>query len=170
MKRMILLVALVTVTCLLSAQKDRMDAFFSRYSGSEGYTTVTINGDLLGFLSKMDDDPELDRLANKITSIRIISTEKDIPHPGINFYDELRDYVRKSGYEEMVTVKDSDDDVLILVKTFGETIKEVLVIASGENQTVIQIKGSLHQSDLDHLSRSHIDGLEYLEELEESGN
>lgn len=169
MKRLVLFALLISVTGILSAQRDRLDAFFAKYEGNDGYTTVTINGDLLGFLSEMDDDPDLDRLANRITSIRIISTERDVPHPGVNFYSELHDDIRKGGYEEMVTVKDSDDDVLILVRTTGNIIKEVLILASGECQTVIQIKGTLHDDDLEHLSRSHIDGLEYLEELENSG-
>jgi len=169
MKRMVLLISLISLSGILCAQKDMMDNFFNRYSGEEGFTTVTINGDLLGFLSKIDDDPDLDRIANKVTGIRIISTEKETPHRDVNFYAELRDDIRKGGYEELMTVKDSDDDVVIMVKTSGRTIREVLLVASGKNQTVIQIKGSLNEEDLDHLSRSHIDGLEYLEELEKAG-
>lgn len=171
MKRTVLFFALAMVTIAASAQKDRLDEFFSRYSGAEGFTTVTINGDLFGLIAKFDDeDEDLNRLADKITSIRIISTESDIPHPGVNFYSELRNDIKRGGYEEMVTVKDSDDDVLILVKTQGERISELLLIASGKNQTVIQIKGSLRESDIPHLSKSHIDGLELLEELENTEN
>lgn len=170
MKRMVFFIALITLTGVLSAQKDRLDAFFNRYSGSEGYTTININGNLLGLFAKFDDDEDLNRLANKITSIRIISTETDTPHPGINFYSELKNDINRADYEELVTVKDNDDDVLVLVKTAGQTILEILIVASGEDQTVVQIKGSLNQRDLKHLSCTDIEGLEYLEELENSEN
>jgi len=170
MKRMVLVFALALVSIAISAQRDRLDDFFSRYSGAEGFTTVTINGDLFSLIAKFDnEDEDLNKMADKITSIRIISTEKEIPHPDVNFYVELRDEIRRGGYEEMMTVKDPDNDVLVLVRTSGETIRELLLIASGKNQTVIQIKGLLHERDLDSLSRSHIEGLEYLEELENSG-
>ncbi len=166
MKRTFLIIILVAITGILSAQRDRLDAFFDRYSGGKGYTTVNINGNLLGLFARFDDDEELDRLANKITNIRIVSTEDHEMHPGVNFYAELKDDIRRGNYEELITVKDNDDDVLVLVKTTGKTINEILIVASGENQTVVQIRGSLNQRDLDHLSRSNIDGLEYLEELE----
>ena len=169
MRRMLFLIALTLCTAVLSAQKDGLDNFFNRYSGLDGYTSVTINGNLFGSFAKLDDDPELNDLAEKITSVRIISTESGKDHTGVNFATELGNVIRRGGYEELVTVKNSDDDVLILVKTAGETIKEILIVASGEEEAVIHIKGSLKKRDVNNLSRAHIDGLESLEMLENAG-
>jgi hypothetical protein len=169
MKRMLFLVVSFLCTATLSAQRDGLENFFSRYSGLEGYTTVTINGNLFGLFAKVDDDPELQDLANRITSIRIVSTENGNPHAGVSFASELGNVIRRGGYEELVNVKSSDDDVLILVKTAGDTIREILIVSSGEEETVIHIQGSLRQRDVDNLSRADIDGLEQLEMLENAG-
>jgi hypothetical protein len=169
MKRMLFLVVSILCTATLSAQRDGLENFFSRYSGLEGYTTVTINGNLFGLFAKVDDDPELQDLANRITSIRIVSTENGNPHAGVSFASELGNVIRRGGYEELVNVKSSDDDVLILVKTAGDTIREILIVSSGEEETVIHIQGSLRQRDVDNLSRADIDGLEQLEMLENAG-
>lgn len=167
---MYLLLLFASLTLVLPAQKNRIDEFFSRYEGTEGFTSITINGDLFGLIAKLDEeDEELRKLANKVTSIRIVSTESDRPRKDVDFYSELVSDIRKGGYEEMITVKSSDDNVLILVKTSGNIISEVLIVASGEDQAVIQIRGKLNQDDLDNLSRSHVEGLHYLEELEKSG-
>ena len=169
MKRMLFLFVLTLCTAAISAQRDGLDNFFSRYSGLEGYTSVIINGSLFGLFAKIDDDPELNELANKITSIRVISTESGKEHPGVSFASELGNVIRRGGYEELVTVKSSDDDVLILVKTAGETIREILIVSSGDEEAVIHIKGSLRQRDIDNLSRTHIEGLEQLDMLENTG-
>lgn len=166
---MLFLVVSILCTATLSAQRDGLENFFSRYSGLEGYTTVTINGNLFGLFAKVDDDPELQDLANRITSIRIVSTENGNPHAGVSFASELGNVIRRGGYEELVNVKSSDDDVLILVKTAGDTIREILIVSSGEEETVIHIQGSLRQRDVDNLSRADIDGLEQLEMLENAG-
>lgn len=166
---MLLLIAMILSGVMLSAQRDGLENFFSRYSEVDGYTSVTINGNLFGLFAKMDDDPELKDLADRITSIRIVSTENGKAHPGVNFASELGNVIRRGGYEELVKVKSSDDDVLILVKTSGETIREILIVSSGEEEAVIHIKGSLKRRDVDNLSRADIDGLESLEMLENAG-
>jgi hypothetical protein len=169
MKRLLFLIALILCTAALSAQRDGLDNFFSRYDGLQGYTSVTINGNLFGLFAKADDDPELKDLADRITSVRIVSTENGKTHTGVNFASDLGNVLRRGGYEELVKVKSNGDDVLILVKTAGETIREILIVASGDDEAVIHIQGTLRRRDVDNLSRAHIDGLEQLEMLENAG-
>ena len=46
-----------------------------------------------------------------------------------------------SKYEEFMRVKESDQDLRMLVRTEGKRFKEFLLIAGGEDNAVIQIKG-----------------------------
>ena len=58
MKRMVFTIAVLAFATALSAQRLTADDFFNRYSDSEGYTTVVVNGSLLGFLGHCEsDDP-----------------------------------------------------------------------------------------------------------------
>ena len=166
---MIFLVVLILCTAALSAQRDGLENFFSRYTGLECYTSVTISGNLFGLFAKVDDDSELKDLADRINSVRIVSTESGNTHTGVSFTSELANVITRGGYEELVKVKSNGDDVLILVKTAGETIREILIVTSGDEEAVIHIRGSLSRRDFDNLSRSHIDGLEQLEMLEKAG-
>jgi len=56
MKRIILTVIIATFAIALSGQKDALDDFFNSYSDKEGYTFITINGNLFGLLKDFDDD------------------------------------------------------------------------------------------------------------------
>jgi len=169
MKRMVLTVLIAAFAVSLFSQRNLLDDFFDNYSGRDGYSSVTIDGNLFSLLRNFDDDPDLEGLDRKITSIRIVSREKDNGFSGEGFLSEIRGVIRRGRYEELVTVKDPDTDLRIMVKSSGDAIREILVVASGENEAVIQISGHLTREDVDRLSENHAEGLARLELLETSG-
>ncbi|MDZ7636229.1 MAG: DUF4252 domain-containing protein [Bacteroidales bacterium] len=77
--------------------------------------------------------------------------------------------IRRGRYEELVTVKNPDTDLRIMVKSAGNSVREILVVASGENAAVIQICGNLTREDVERLTENHAEGLARLEMLESSG-
>ncbi len=169
MKRMVLTVLVAAFAVSLFSQRNLLDDFFDNYSGRDGYTSVTIDGNLFSLLRNFDDDPDLEGLDRKITSIRIVSREKDKGFAREDFLSEIRGVIRRGRYEELVTVKDPDTDLRIMVKSSGDAIREVLVVASGKNEAVIQISGHLTREDVERLSENHGEGLARLELLETSG-
>lgn len=169
MKRMVLTVLIAAFAVSLFSQRNLLDDFFDNYSGRDGYSSVTIDGNLFSLLRNFDDDPDLEGLDRKITSIRIVSREKDNGFSGEGFLSEIRGVIRRGRYEELVTVKDPDTDLRIMVKSSGDAIREILVVASGENEAVIQISGHLTREDVERLSENHAEGLARLELLETSG-
>ncbi|MCI0522042.1 MAG: DUF4252 domain-containing protein [Bacteroidales bacterium] len=169
MKRMVLFCTAALFALALNAQKDALDDFFATYSGKDGYTSVIINGNLFGLLKNFDDDPDLADLDEKITSVRIVSRESGYSGSEDSFMSELKGDIRRGGYEELMSIKDSDDDVLILVKSSGRSVRELLIIASGDSEAVIQIKGNLTREDVERLSENHGEDLARLELLESSG-
>ena len=169
MKRMVLLCTVALIAMALNAQKDDLDDFFASYSGRDGYTSVIINGNLFGLLKNFDDDPDLAYLDEKITSVRIVSRESGYAGSGNSFMSELKGDIRRGGYEELISVKDSDDDVLVMIRSSGRSVRELLIIASGDSEAVIQIKGNLTRDDVERLSENHGEGLARLELLESSG-
>jgi hypothetical protein len=169
MKRMVLFLTLAMFAMALNAQKDALDEFFASYSGRDGYTSVIINGNIFGLIKNLDDDPDLAYLDEKITSVRIVSRKESYTGNENSFMSELKGEIKRGGYEELMTVKDSDDNVLVLVKTSGKSVSELLIIASGDSEAVIQIKGKLTRDDVDRLSRNNGEGLARLELLESPG-
>jgi hypothetical protein len=79
-------------------------------------------------------------------------------------YDKLD----KSVYKEMVSVKSSDEDVVILVKELNGRIAELLVIAGGpDNNALIQIKGDMLLSELSEMAGKYqMKGFDQLRKLE----
>lgn len=158
MKRLISIAAALLFTLSLSAQSS-IDKLFNKYQGHNGFTTITVNGNMLKLLASIDDeDDEFMRFADKFTSVRILAQDDDGMEVE-SFYDMVIDEVNKGGYDEMVSINSSGDDVKILVKTDGKVFKEFLLIAGGSDNAIIQIKGNLTYDEVKSMSEAvKVDG------------
>jgi hypothetical protein len=141
MKKLYLLIVLSAITSLVSGQKT-IDALFERYAGRDGFTTVTISGNLLKLAACFDDDENDDALPAKISEIRILAQD-DENLKVENFYDLVIKDIDLGKYEEFMRVKESDQDLRMLVRSEGNRFKEFLLIAGGEDNALIQIKGDM---------------------------
>jgi hypothetical protein len=141
MKRLLFLVFLISFAPFASGQKS-IDLLFDKYAGKDGFTTVTINGNLLklfGFGNTNDDDCSLPAHVNLI---RVLAQE-DSSINVENFYASVIKDINLSLYDEFMRIKKSDQDLRMLVRTDGDIFKEFLLIAGGEDNALIQIKGEM---------------------------
>jgi hypothetical protein len=153
MKRLILL-AILTITFTFVYGQKSIDALFDKYAGKDGFTTVTINGNLLKLAKCFgnDDDNDDSSIPASVTEIRILSQDnKNMTVE--NFYDMVIKDIDLDSYEEFMRVKESDQDLRMLVRTEGKKLKEFLFIAGGEDNAIIQIKGELSLDDAKKLSQ-----------------
>jgi hypothetical protein len=155
MKRLFVLIVLTISATLVYGQKS-IDELFERYAGKDGFTTVTIDGNLLKLAhcfedknSHSDDD---DALPANITEIRILAQDDD--HMKVdNFYDFVINDIDLKNYDEFMRVKKTNQDMRMLVRTEGNKFKEFLLIAGGEDNAVIQIKGNMTYAEAKKFSR-----------------
>lgn len=141
MKRVLLFFVLTMTLTMVYGQKS-IDALFERYAGKDGFVTVTINGDLLKLAARLDDDFEENSIPANITEIRILAQDADKLKVE-NFYDMVIKDINVGNYEEFMRVKESDQDLRMLVRSEGNKFREFLLIAGGANNLLIQIKGSM---------------------------
>ena len=142
MKKIFGIVAALLVSVSLNAQKS-IDDLFAKYAGKDGFTTVTINGNLLKFAASMDSDLSEKPMPKDISVIRILSQDKEYEGKVDNFYDAVIKDIDLSKYQEFMQVRESGQDVRMLVKTEGNKFTEFLLISGGKDNAVIQIKGSM---------------------------
>jgi hypothetical protein len=155
MKRLFVLIVLTISATIVYGQKS-IDELFERYAGKDGFTTVTIDGNLLKLAhclgdknSDYDDD---DALPANITEIRILAQDDD--HMKVdNFYNFVINDINLKDYDEFMRVKKSNQDMRMLVRMDGNKFKEFLLIAGGEDNAVIQIKGNMTYAEAKKFSR-----------------
>jgi hypothetical protein len=151
MKRLLLFAVLTITVSVVSGQKS-IDALFEKYAGKDGFTTVTINGNLLKLACCHDDDRD-NTMPENITEIRIL-TQDDENMNVENFYNLVIKDIDLDRYEEFMRVKESHQDMRMLVRSEGNEFKEFLLIAGGEDNALIQIKGNMTYEEAKKFSNS----------------
>lgn len=128
-------------TLQLAYGQKSIDNLFQKYSGKDGFTSVMLSGNLLKLVSDTDDD-----FPSGITEMRIL-TQEDKSVDAENFYDMVMNDINAKGYEEFMSVKDSGQDLKILVRAQGDRIQEFLLVGGGDDNVLIQVKGDMNFSD-----------------------
>lgn len=145
MKRLFLFITLLMTLTMVYGQKS-IDALFEKYAGKDGFTTVTINGNLLKLLSCLDDDHGDRSIPANVTEIRILAQDEDTIKVE-NFYDKVIRGINLDDYEEFMRIKEAHQDLRMLVRAEGRKFKEFLLVAGGEDNLLIQIKGTMTFDD-----------------------
>jgi hypothetical protein len=168
MKKALLIMMVAALSLPVLGQKSAVDDLFDRYNGKEGFTSVYISSKMFSLLSKIDsDDEEFQNLVNRIKSIRILSIDsaRNVTH--INFATELVPRLSRSGFEDLMTVKEPDDEIRFMIREVGDRIAELVMVTGGYGSSVVSISGNLDLKTISSLSEGlGIEGLEGLEKVE----
>lgn len=151
MKRFLVFIVL-TITATFAYSQKSIDDLFERYAGKDGFTTVTINGNLLKLAHCLGDNDDEKSFPANITEIRVLAQE-DKSMNVENFYNLVINDIDLKNYDEFMRVKKSDQDLRMLVRSEGNKFKEFLLIAGGTDNALIQVKGSMTFEDAKKFSK-----------------
>lgn len=133
---------LIMVTLTAKGQRS-VDALFEKYEGTDDFVCITIDADLIKIAKALNcfDDVD-DCLPSNISRIRILAQDKDDSH-NTNFYKLVERDLDRKNYEELVRIKESDQDLVLLARAEGRSYKELLLVEGGHDNLVIQLKGNM---------------------------
>jgi len=169
MKRTIIMSVMFLLGTLAFGQQSAVDKVFDKYSGKEGYTTVYISSFMFNLLNSLEvDDPEYNEFKKATSGIKSIKILTQDGSDSESFGKELLAMLPRSEYQEMMKVKDQEEEVLFLAKESGGKISEFLLIVSGGSDDVlIAITGDIDLESLSSIASGlDIPGMENLDELE----
>ena len=158
------------LTIFTMGQKSAVDKVFDKYSGKEGYTTVYISSFMFNMLNSLEtDDPEFDEFKKATAGIQSIKILTQDGGESEAFGAELLEMLPRSEYQEMMVVKDQDEDVLFLAREENGKITEFLLIVSGGGEdALIAIQGDIDMESISKIASGFdMPGLENLEDLED---
>src|SRR5580704_10187506 len=132
------------------AQDDAIGKFFGKYVDDDRFTLVTISPRMFHLMAKVDWDTvsqDVKQTLQNIQSFRLLTTETT---PRV-FYKEALSLFDKSQYEELLTVRDKNEDTRFMVREAGGVIKELVMVSVDDTScTVLNFVGII---DLDALSK-----------------
>ncbi len=165
MKKLALYIILAALPLSAFCQKSPVDELFERYDGKDGFTSVYISSKMFSLLARLDtEDEEFQNLVTRIKSIRILSIDSAQNVSGLNFSSELLPKLNRTGFEELMTVREEDGEVRFMIREVGGRIAELVMVTGGHGSSVVSIRGDLDLKTIASLSDSM--GIEELEGLE----
>jgi hypothetical protein len=170
MKRIIIGGMLIMLTLFTMGQNSAVDKIFDKYSGKEGYTTVSISSFMFNMLNSLEtDDPEFEEFKKATAGIQSIKILTQDGGDSEAFGAELLEMLPRSEYKEMMVVKDQDEDVLFLAREQDGKITEFLLIVSGGGEdALIAIQGDIDLESISSIAAGlDMPGFEKLEDIED---
>jgi hypothetical protein len=170
MKRIFIGGMLIMLTLFTMGQTSAVDKVFDKYSGKEGYTTVHISSFMFNMLNSLEtDDPEFDEFKKATAGIQSIKILTQDGGDSEAFGAELLKMLPRSEYQEMMVVKDQDEDVLFLAREENGKITEFLLIVSGGGEdALIAIQGDIDLESISSIASGlDMPGFENLEDIED---
>ena len=118
---------------------------FTKYRFKDGCTTVSVPGWVIGLASNFADIDESEReILDCIDRVKIIAVEDDKLNARIDLHREFYDHINKKGdYEELLVVREENENVTIFGKMDETAIREMVVLVGGDDNVMIYIKGEI---------------------------
>jgi hypothetical protein len=169
MKKFILLPLLLLVAMAMQAQNDAISRFFSKYQEDEAFTSVYVSPKMFQLIAKIEtDDPDWNNFRDVLRDLgglRVLTS--DSISNGVALYNEVMSKLPVKEYEELLTVRDGQENVRFWVKESGDVIEELLLVVSEPTEfTMLSFTGRIDLQKIASLSKTlDVDGMEHLEKI-----
>jgi len=160
---------LVYSTVFVYGQNSAVDQLFSRYADKDGFTSVCISKGMFNLFAREDESKdEFNKAIKGLESIRILTPDGTIPKGSFNFYKEICKSLPIAQYEELLSVKETDQVFKMLIRRkAGGIISEFLMIGGGNDNVLISITGNIDLKSISKLSKAmNIDGMENIDKVD----
>jgi len=154
----LLIICFVLVTSVISAASP-IKSILNKYKDDKNCTILTFNSSFLNLKSGGKEE----NLIKKFDFLRIVAFEGES-----DFKDDIKRAKLDKYYAELMRIKEDSNEVKMYLLEEGNVIKEFLMVITGKDDALIQIKGNFSKSDLSDIGNSlDIDKLSHLKKLEE---
>ncbi len=175
-KKLALTLAMAAATIALHAQGELINRYLDQYADDETIVKVSINSRMFSLFTEMEGGTEeekefLDAVSN-LKGLKILASDSLGKGRSREMFNKAAKDVDGAGYEELMTVKDAEEDVKFSIKEKGGIIEELIMVVGGnKNFVFLSLYGEIDLKTVSKLaSAMKVDGLRSLEKLDEGGN
>ena len=151
-----------------NGQGQRIRYLVDTYGGKQDVISICIPGFLCRLAGNIADcSCEERELLRSIRSVRILTSDNKTLNSRISFVDELEKSRYDPDYRLMLSVDDQDQKVRIFGNEHSGKIRDLIIVASGDEENVLVcIRGRMN-ADMLHILGNIVDarGMEYTREL-----
>lgn len=169
MKRLVGILMMSVLAVSVQAQNDAITKYFSKYADNDDFSHVTVSGKMFSMINQIevedDEDKAMVESLGKIKGVKALFAEEGVD--GASMYKEAIGLIDGKGYEELMSVRESDKDIKFMIKEKGNKIDELFMVMGGDNEfALVSIVGdgidinqlyklskNIGMSEFDHLKK-----------------
>ena len=150
-------------------QDDAIVRFYEKYMNDDRFTTVYFSGRMFRMFSGANSEDEegrkLSEAASKINGLRMLTADSV---DGVKLYREVIKNLNLNGFEELMVVRDGNEQFQFMIREEGSVIKELLMISSEQKSFMLMsIIGDIDLKSISKMTeKMDIKGLDKLNENE----
>ncbi|MEM8968676.1 MAG: DUF4252 domain-containing protein [Bacteroidota bacterium] len=175
MKRLLIItIAMQLFAIGVNAQDNILAPLFDKFADDEDFTKVSITSKMFSLFTEFEpEDPETKELTeaiSKLKGLKILASDS-IDNARSHFKDATAQ-VRKSNFEELMSVRDGTDDMLFMIQEEAGKISELVMLVGGKNKFIaMSLYGEIDLKQISKISKGmKIDGMKYLENIDNDGD
>lgn len=171
MKKVLLTLMIFSAACVAFGQGAVVSKYFDKFEDDETFTKVSVSSKMFSLFTEMEgnteDEKEFLDVISKLKGMKVVASEKVSDPKGL--YSSAINDVSKAGYEELMTVKDAEENVKISIKESGGKIEELILVAGGKEKfAMVSLYGIIDLKQVSKLaSMMRMSELKYLKNLDE---
>lgn len=157
MKKIHLLLAVVLLLATsVFAQQENLNSFIDKHKSDQGFTFAYLSKDLFEVATKSQieakDWAKMHNVVKNVGSLRILAA--DSITDGHALYREARDLVPTDEFDELLTVRDGNDNVRVWAKEADAVVTDlVLLVGSPDEFVLVCFAGQLELGNIIELAQ-----------------
>lgn len=155
MKQLLPALAAVLLTAAAHAQTAGLNDFIETHKQDKGFTYAFLSKDLFEVAAKADvadqDWKKLQNVVRNIGALRILAADDLDTAPDL--YRDAKTRVDADAFDELLTVRDGQDNVRIWAKSEGAVVTDLVLLVGTSNEFVLVcFAGALELNNLPELA------------------
>lgn len=174
MKKLAIILLTVCIGFSASAQNDVVTKLFDDYYDDENFTKISVSSKMFELFTHIEpgdeNEDEILEAVSKLKGLKVIAA--DSVGNSKKLYSNAVKKISGNGYDELMEVKDAEEDMKFMIKEKDGVIAELVMVVGGNKSFfIMSLYGEIDLKKISKLSKGmNIKGMEYLKQLDDSDN
>ncbi|MEP4532308.1 MAG: DUF4252 domain-containing protein [Cyclobacteriaceae bacterium] len=169
MKKILLSIAIILTSLGVFAQGKVVTGYFNELADDDAFTKVSVSSKMFSLFTELEagseEEKEFLKAISKLKGLKIIAADS-IPNSAAMYKKATQD-VETAGYEELMSVKDAEENMKFSIKDKNGIIEELIMVVGGNKHFVLlSLYGEIDLKNISKIARSmNVGGLDNLGKL-----
>lgn len=166
MKKTLLIIGIAFLSMTVMAQGTVVTKYFDQLEDNEDYTKVSVSQKMFSMFTELEAGSEAEKefleAVSKLKGMKVIMA--DSVADASKIYKQAVADVDKAGYEELMSVKDAEENMKFSIKEKDGIIEELIMVAGGNKGFVmLSLYGEIDLNNISKIAQEmRIEGMERL--------